>query len=184
MRPSMDEIQNAVNSTAVAVVGAAKRVVSWGADRGSVGMAELGSLPNFFNELASEKEVVKLILLLSGALHGARHEVKEYLHSFEKFSFLWEKNLQQEYKYFVARQPTLEDFDDELQKYLDLELELQHRVADEHVIGVISLHTHQIKSSLANYCSMWKHQYTENLLEMARDELQTLDDYMASTSRK
>ena len=139
---------------------------------------------NFFEDLAAEKEVVKLVLLLSGSLYGAKAEVEEYLTTFMRFSFLWEKNLQQEYTTFLKRDPSLEDFDDELCKYLDIEEELSKRVSDVKVIGVLSIHTTQIKDSLRVYCTMWKNQYTENLLEMARKDLHELVEYMSSTSRK
>jgi len=141
-------------------------------------------LHNFFEDLAAEKEVVKLVLLLSGSLYGAKAEVEEYLTTFMRFSFLWEKNLQQEYTTFLKRDPSLEDFDDELCKYLDIEEELSKRVSDVKVIGVLSIHTTQIKDSLRVYCTMWKNQYTENLLEMARKDLHELVEYMSSTSRK
>ncbi len=79
---------------------------------------------SFFAELAGEKEVVKYVLMLTGALLGAKLELDSYLLSFDKFSYLWTKNIQNEYNSFIDKNPSLEDFDDQLCFYIDVEKEV------------------------------------------------------------
>ena len=111
MSPSLDDIQDSLNRTAVSIIRSTKKMVQWGADR------SVPSPESFFEELASEKQLVKVILLLSGALFGAAQGARTYLDSFTKYSFLWKDNVQTIYAQFLKKNPSLEDFDDELEKY-------------------------------------------------------------------
>jgi len=180
MKPSLPDIQDTINRTAIQVLRSAKRVIQWGQDRSSSGD---DALLSFYDELAREKEVCKLVLLLTGSLLGAEIAVNTYLEQFEKYKFLWERNMQTEYNDFLATDPTLEDFDDELTKYVTYEGEV-NGFPDFHNIGVLSLKSENIKDHLGAFTNLWKTQYTKNLLEMARDDLQGLVDYIAHTIRK
>lgn len=179
MKPSLDDIQDVINNTAVAILKCTKKLVAWGQDR----TKPKESLDSFFEELGREKEVVKYVLLLTGSLLGAKLEVTNYLESFSKYSHLWEKNMQNEYNTFIETSPTLEDFDDRLTYYVDIENEL-NAAPSEFSIGVLALLTTNITKSLASLVALWKSQYTKNLLEIAREDLSTIVEYSNNTTRK
>merc|ERR1719446_1787726 len=111
--PTLDEIQDAINRTAIAILRSTKRLVSWGQDR-SADDAE-----SFFDMLAAEKEVCKLVLLLTGSIEGAKTEVIDYLDSFNELQYLWKDDMQKEYSNFLKQNPTLTDFDEELTRYVN-----------------------------------------------------------------
>ena len=178
MSPSLDDIQDSLNRTAVSIIRSTKKMVQWGADR------SVPSPESFFEELASEKQLVKVILLLSGALFGAAQGARTYLDSFTKYSFLWKDNVQTIYAQFLKKNPTLEDFDDELEKYAGIETEIKDRIDDLYVIGVLALQNVNIKATLVDLTIMWKGQYTQSLTQIAREDLNSLVEYMSSTSRK
>jgi len=39
--------------------------------------------------IAKDREIVKVILLLTGSIQGAKNKVNHFLESFDKFSWLW-----------------------------------------------------------------------------------------------
>ena len=57
--------------------------------------------------IAQDKEIVKVILLLTGSIQGTRNKVTEFLNSFKKFSWLWTDSIQDNIKAFSKKNPTL-----------------------------------------------------------------------------
>lgn len=55
----------------------------------------------FFERVASDLEVVKYVLLLTGALHGTKSAVERYLDAFGRFAWLWENDSTKSLKKFV-----------------------------------------------------------------------------------
>eukprot|EP00658_Telonema_sp_P-2_P071950 TRINITY_DN61143_c0_g1_i1.p1 TRINITY_DN61143_c0_g1~~TRINITY_DN61143_c0_g1_i1.p1 ORF type:complete len:552 (-),score=211.72 TRINITY_DN61143_c0_g1_i1:10-1665(-) len=176
-KPSLDEVQDAINRTAVAILRSTKRLISWGQDRSA------DNTESFFDMLAAEKEVCKLVLLLTGSIEGAKKEVVDYLGSFEAHSYLWKNDMQREYSNFLKTEPSLEDFDDELSKYVKQEAAILE-IPNEKNIGVLALDNAGIKTALSSFASMWKAQYAKNLLGIARKELETIVEYIKSTNLK
>lgn len=179
MKPSLDDIQDAINNTAVGILKSTKQLMAWGQDRSK----PRDTLHSFFEQLAGEKEVVKYVLLLTGSLLGAKIEVSNYLESFQQYQHLWGKNMQTEYAEFIDKEPTLEDFDDRLAYYVEIEGQI-NSAPDEFNIGVLSLRNTEIHKSLSAFIDLWKSQYTSNLLEIAREDLTGIVEYINGTTRK
>lgn len=62
----------------------------------------------YFDMIACDKDIALVLLLLTGSVEGAKTVVREYLATFEKYAFLWQKDLATEYAKFMATNPTLE----------------------------------------------------------------------------
>ena len=58
--------------------------------------------------IARDKEIVKVVLLLTGSIEGTKESVLEYISSFDKYKFLWQKDLATEYAAFMSTSPSLE----------------------------------------------------------------------------
>jgi len=179
MKPSLDDIQDAINNTAVGILKATKQLMAWGQDRSM----PRDTLDSFFEQLAGEKEVVKYVLLLTGSLLGAKIEVRNYIETFNTYFHLWGKNMQSEYQEFIETMPTLEAFDDRLSFYVDIENELK-AAPEKFVVGVLCLCNTEIHKSLFSFIDLWKSQYTSNLLDIAREDLEAIVEYINSTTRK
>jgi dynein heavy chain len=105
------------------------------------------SVENFYHWIASDKEIVKSVLLLTGSVEGTKAQVMEYIDTFKKFDFLYLTDLQSEYAAFMATEPSLEAFENELKKYMAVEEEIA-KIAPVHNIGAMSLETQPMKNSL------------------------------------
>lgn len=65
----------------------------------------------YYDMIARDKEIVKVILLLTGSLVAIRTKVDEYMSKFMRYDFLWKINLQEVYDKFIKTGPTLDAFE-------------------------------------------------------------------------
>jgi dynein heavy chain len=59
----------------------------------------------FYDWIAKDKEIVKVILLLTGSIQGTKNSVKTFLTSFEEFNWLWRNKIDDHLKKFNASDP-------------------------------------------------------------------------------
>ena len=188
MSPSLDDVQRAVNGVAKKMLNASRTITRWGntdlngdeENQPGVDYDNLGT-GSFFDEIASDIDVVKLCLLLTGAMHGCRTSVETYLTAFTEYDFLYLQDLQVAYEAFMAKKPNIDMFETELQKYMDIE---QHigKIAPVHNIGALSLETQPLKVSLKAEAATWKKQFAKNLHAHGKDQLDTIVQYMKDTT--
>ena len=188
MSPSLDDVQRAVNGVAKKMLNASRTITRWGntdlngdeENQPGVDYDNLGT-GSFFDEIASDIDVVKLCLLLTGAMHGCRTSVETYLTAFTEYDFLYLQDLQVAYEAFMAKKPNIDMFETELQKYMDIE---QHigKIAPVHNIGALSLETQPLKVSLKAEAATWKKQFAKNLHAHGKDQLETIVQYMKDTT--
>lgn len=71
----------------------------------------------FYNWIARDKEIVKVILLLTGSIQGTKNSVSKFLDGFSEFSWLWTKRPEDALKAFIKEEPSLENYEDELRRF-------------------------------------------------------------------
>ncbi len=101
---------------------------------------------------------MKVILLLTGSVQGTKNKINEFLESFESYSWLWKKNLNEEIKKFSKNNPKLQDYEDELKKFINLEREI-NEFKKTREIGAMALKTDKLITALKNKCKEWKNNY-------------------------
>jgi dynein heavy chain len=176
MNPGLEDIQSAVNRAALHILRATKKVYIWGQDR------SLTKLQNFHQSIASDKEVVKIVLLLTGAVEGAKTQVNDYLSTFDQYNYLWQNDKQKAYDEFMKTDPDLEKFAGELKKYMDVEREIKD-IPSVHVIGCMCLDSSPLMDSLTAEAVQWKAQYGRNMHEEAKFQLMKIQDYFKEKTR-
>eukprot|EP01012_Entosiphon_sulcatum_P023115 TRINITY_DN280_c0_g1_i7.p1 TRINITY_DN280_c0_g1~~TRINITY_DN280_c0_g1_i7.p1 ORF type:complete len:2218 (+),score=554.82 TRINITY_DN280_c0_g1_i7:76-6729(+) len=163
LNPSLEEVQNSINRSATAVLRCSKYIKQWDG---------IGSV-SFFDEIAKNKEIVKVVLLLTGGIHGLKKQVIDYLNSFKRYEYLWMQNKEDAYKLFLEGHPTLEDFENELKKYMNVEQEI-NSITSSYTIGSLCLETASLKAALKREANEWKAQYAKNLHMQARKDLEKI----------
>ena len=98
----------------------------------------------FYNWIAKDKEIVKVILLLTGSIQGTKNNVNRFLDSFGKYSWLWTKNPNDELKIFTKSAPTLEDYEEKLKEF-DAFMDQIEEIEPTEQIGALSLKTVNVK---------------------------------------
>ncbi|KAK9794950.1 hypothetical protein WJX73_010224 [Symbiochloris irregularis] len=173
--PALGDIQTAVNTAAKKVLNVSRNLKMWGRSEDAP--------PTFYELIAQDKEIVKAVLLLTGAIEGAEQAVQKYTATFDTFAFLWKTDLATEYAAFIATNPNLEAFENELRKHLATEREVGAIVA-LHTIGSLALDSAPLKASLRAEAASWKTQFAKNLQKQGATDLAAFDAYVKDTTAK
>ena len=169
LSPSLEEIQESVNRTAIEVLNCAKKIDAWG--------PEYPADSFYHTRLASDRHVVVSVLLLTGAVESLKYEVMRYLKQFEKYAFLWRTDMQAEYEKFMKTEPGLDQVELELKKYDDLEQEIL-TISPVNVIGCLSIETRGLKAAMRAKAAKWKAKFSQNLHIQAKKQLDEFVDYV------
>ena len=74
MNPDLEEIQTAINRCAINVLKCSKRICQWGQDR----TQDISKLSTFHSLIAQDREIVKVVLLLTGSVEGTKKQVQTF----------------------------------------------------------------------------------------------------------
>lgn len=138
---------------------------------------------SFYEMIAQDKEIVKVILLLTGSIQGTRNKIHEFLGSFKKFEWLWQGNIADHIKDFSKKGPTLQDYEDALKKFSNIEEEIE-KIETSHKIGAMELKTGNLCQGLKQHAKDWKAQYSQDLHKRARSQLEKLTEQTKILSTK
>jgi dynein heavy chain len=168
LSPSLDEIQAAINLSATAVFGCMKKMWQWKQNH----LPEKDRM-SYFDVMGHDIEIIKTVLLLTGAMHGTRNIVQDYLKSFGKYDWLWKYDKEQTYRIFMRQNRSINDFEAELNKFMALEKEIAS-IATIRKIGALKLNTTNIKRQLTTESREWKVLYSNKVHKLAKDAMAEL----------
>jgi len=170
LKPTLEEVQSAINRAASHVLKSTKNVQNWNQKDQPEDQRE-----PFYDWIAKDKEIVKVILLLTGSIQGTKNNVNKFLESFEKFDWLWKRKIDESLKRFNSTNPQLEDFEEKLREFTGFEDEVA-RIQSFHQIGALSLKTENVKTGLKKWIEQWKDAYSKDLHKRAKTMLEHLTD--------
>jgi dynein heavy chain len=119
LKPTLGEVQSAINRAASHVLKSTKNVQNWNQKDQPEELRE-----PFYDWIAKDKEIVKVILLLTGSIQGTKNSVGRFLTGFNRFDWLWKKNQETELKNFSKTEPQLEDFEEKLNEFAEFQQEV------------------------------------------------------------
>ncbi|CEO98004.1 hypothetical protein PBRA_006118 [Plasmodiophora brassicae] len=174
LSPSLDQVQEAICQTAREIINCSQKIVDW--DYDVEGETRKG-IP-FYNRLTADKGVVVQLLLLTGAVEKTKASVGGHLERFSKYSWLWVKDPEQAYAEFIAKKNrVLDDFLVELHRFVEVEKEIDG-LADFERMMSLNLRTENLKLQLKHECDRWKFQFSENLHQEVKGDLDKLTEKM------
>ena len=170
--PSLDDIQSAINQVAKAVLSSTVKLTDWGQQD----VPEADRI-TFFQKVAKDIEIVRVVLLLTGSIQGLRNQVATYLESFGMYQWLWQDDKDKAYKDFIAAEPSLEDYDRELKRFSDTANEINAKPS-RHTIKALSLMTTNMKTQLSHMAGVWKVSFSKMLHVEAQQKMMEIVDYI------
>ena len=218
LKPSLEDIQGAVNAIAKRILRASLELPQWASDTGGAvssstnesteAAAERAQSPErvgsahprsprwklvrahfgtsvgtFFDMIARDHVIVKAVLMLTGCVEGTKQAVLDFVGTFGKYDFLWKLDLAAEYAAFVRTAPSVEGFENELRKYMALEVEVG-AITPSHTIAALRLHTGPLRASLKAEAAAWKTAFAKNLHSQALEDLRAMHDYLRDSTVK
>ena len=170
LNPPLTAIQTAINKAANAVLKSTKHVENWN----QKDIPEDKREP-FYDWIARDKEIVKVILLLTGSIQGTKNKVKSFLDVFQQYEWLWRKDIETSLEEWSAKNPSLEEYEEELKIFHDLDDKIG-RIEAVTVIGAMALKTDDFKDAIINWVKQWKKAYARDLQVKAQVQLESLGD--------
>jgi dynein heavy chain len=124
---------------------------------------------SLYEMIAQDKEIVKVILLLTGSIQGTKNKINDFLSKFNKFEWLWKKSIAKSIKEFSkgSEKPQLTEYENELKKFSDTDEDID-KIEPSFIIGAMQLKTQSLIIGLKAYTKQWKGEYAEDLHVKAR----------------
>ncbi|PHJ15110.1 dynein gamma flagellar outer, partial [Cystoisospora suis] len=141
------------------------------------------SPPNLHERIANDKEILKVLLLLTGSIQNTRDEVAKYLVKFDELAWLWRDSIKESYEKFAAEKPSLDEFERHLKGFVDVETRIQS-MEGETTIGVLLLNTSGLLNQLTELVRRWNLQYLNELHHEAKQKLEGLTDQIRQMSKR
>tara|TARA_B100000795_G_C22806619_1_gene445355 strand:- start:150 stop:14669 length:14520 start_codon:yes stop_codon:yes gene_type:complete len=201
LSPSLDDVQRSINKAALAVLRCTQQLYDWGQGAAGPNATEV-ALPaspvsdvpeedqiytepediriTFFQKIARDIEIVRVVLLLTGSIQGLRNLVSDYLETFSDYSWLWTESKDKAYAKFMKTRPELSDYNRELQNFSTVETQVEN-LGSVHNIGALSLLTKNVKIQLKHMAELWKVSFSTKLHEEARACMNEILDYIRTT---
>ena len=156
LNPSLEEIQKAINKSATAVIKCTKTLYNWDQQQNSTEEKE-DKRQSLYEMIAQDKEIVKVILLLTGSIQGTKNKINSILSNFNQFEWLWKNSITKSIKDFAKRseKPQLGDYESELRKFSDTDDDID-AIQGSFIIGALELKTQGLIVGLKSYTKQWK----------------------------
>ena len=172
MKPSLEEIQQAMSHIVQTILSVLKYIYCWDQERidvSSVSVSTTAVLPRsqvkidrtshlktFHRTIAEHKDIVKLVLALNSCLNSTKNVVQTTIDSFNKYKILWAVDRDEQVAEFSRTGPPgVSDYQQEMHSFQVLEEEVQVE-PDSQVAGIICLRTEQLKSMLTTEAKQWR----------------------------
>jgi dynein heavy chain len=194
LSPSVEEIQKALNSGAVAVMKCSKMIEAWDINTipKNVQLILNPNLPpvmgagvqgTYYDRLMTDRKILKIVLMLVGSVESLQSECSRYLEKFNQYSWLWLDSIDKSYETFKEEEPTLDEFDHKLKGFVNLDKDIEI-IESTHQISALMLTTSILKMSLKELGQKWREAFAKELHDQAFQRLETVADMIKKTTKK
>jgi dynein heavy chain len=184
LSPPLSKIQEAINKAATAILGCSKDLMRWTPPKSAkIPDKESQAQESFYTIIAQDKQIVKVILLLTGSFKGTSDRVEEFKQQFEPFEWLWLSDVQKQLEEFTKKNPKLSDYEEKLRKFAQCD-KMIDSISSHKDIGAMSFKTDSLISGLKERCKEWKSQFSKDLHNKAKNELTEITEYVRGLSTK
>lgn len=177
MKPTLEDIQQSLNSVAQNVIRVSASVYRWGQPD------DLKSPASHFDEALKHKDVVRLMDSLSTVVNQTKGEVVELIAKFEVFETLWKQNRDEVMQKFLETSPTLGDFEAEVEVYDKFEMQVT-AMRDSETCGAVLLQYNGIKNALVAETDGWKQALSKALNVKSSSDMTEINNFTTEVIRQ
>jgi len=114
---------------------------------------------------------------MTGSFTGLQRSCQAFVEMFDRYQYLWKLSRSEELEKFLARNPNIDDYEREIEKYERATKELE-TLPLFRIVGSLSLGTQSIVEALKREISEWKQAYGSKLNELTKGNMKKLVDSM------
>jgi dynein heavy chain len=176
--PSLSDVQLAINRCALAILRSV-RITPWTLKY----CPKNSSLFSIMDKVLGAREIVPVLLLLTGTVEKIKVEVDSYVGTLNRFGHLWNQDKEAVVEEFLATQPSMDDFIERLTTFDARWAEIRDSPTI-HTIGPLSLSTESVKAALKEEIDKWKLLFTKEIHAQALAMLGEHLEWIRSMARK
>ncbi|XP_060937369.1 dynein axonemal heavy chain 5 isoform X1 [Limanda limanda] len=138
---------------------------------------------NYYKCVSENKDIVKLMSVLSTSIISTKQEVMTALDGFSHYHHIWKEDREDAMQKFVQGNPLLSDFESQIIFYRDLELEIN---SEPEIITfrAVALQTAELKMSLTAETKHWMVDYGVYCNRKYRSEMQHIFGFVEEAGKK
>ncbi|KAH0618009.1 hypothetical protein JD844_016916 [Phrynosoma platyrhinos] len=138
---------------------------------------------NYYKIVSENKEIIKLMSVLSTAITSTKREVLAALERFKCYHHIWQQDKEETIEDFVKSSPLLSEFESQILYYRDLDLEINSE--PEYIcVGTIALYTVDLKLALMTETKAWMVAFGHHCNKTYRTEMENIFTFVEEISKK
>ncbi|XP_071325116.1 dynein axonemal heavy chain 5 isoform X1 [Trachinotus anak] len=138
---------------------------------------------NYHKSVSENKEIVKLVSVLSTSISSTKKEVMTALDRFSRYHHIWRKDREDTMRRFIQGTPLLSEFESQILFYRDLELEINSE-PEFITVGALALFTADLKMSLTAETKNWMVDYGLYCNRKYRSEMEQIFAFVDEAGKK
>ncbi|XP_068092796.1 dynein axonemal heavy chain 5-like isoform X3 [Hyperolius riggenbachi] len=198
MRPSLEDIQSAVNKAINIVLSAAKDIPLWNfahlhhkqqqleqnaaRDLGDE-LTKMVVLKPLDKQISEHKDVNKVVIQLSSIVLSLKADATDVLNSFTSFSGLWNQDVDEKVKEFLDTNPVMSEFRSQLSHYSQHESQISE-IPAHCIVGSVDFSTDCLKMALVQECRRWKRAIGSALNKKAAMDMDEIYSFIDNLSKR
>ncbi|MEE6465421.1 hypothetical protein FKM82_006550, partial [Ascaphus truei] len=198
MRPSLEDIQSAVNKAINIIFSAAKDIPLWkfthlhhrqqqleqnaARDLGDE-LTKIVVLKPLEKQITEHKDVNKVVMQLSTIMLSLKTEAADVLNSFTKFSGIWNQDVEEKVKEFLDTNPVMSEFRSQLSYYSQLETQISE-LPGHCIVGSVDFATDTLKMALVQECRRWKREFGSAINKKAAADMDEIYSFIDNLNKR
>ncbi|XP_017684619.1 PREDICTED: dynein heavy chain 5, axonemal isoform X3 [Lepidothrix coronata] len=152
-------------------------------DAASLSSSDPVQSQNYFKSVSENKEIIKLVSLLSSAINSTKREVLTALESFSCYHHIWQRDKEETIDKLMMGNPLLSEFESEILHFQDLELKIDSE--PEYIcVGAIAMYTADLKLALRSETKAWMTLLGYHCNKKYRTEMEAILTFIEETGKK
>ncbi|XP_062848702.1 dynein axonemal heavy chain 5 [Trichomycterus rosablanca] len=138
---------------------------------------------NYYKSVSENKEIVKLVSVLSTSVNSTKKEVMNALERFGRYHHIWRKDRESTIQMFEQENPLLAEFEAQILYYRDLELEINAE-PEFITVGALALYTADLKLALTVETKSWMKDFGRHCNRKYRGEMEQILAFVDEAGKK
>ncbi|XP_048224317.1 dynein axonemal heavy chain 5 [Perognathus longimembris pacificus] len=138
---------------------------------------------NYYKNVSDNKEIAKLVSVLSTIIHSTKKEVIASMDHFKRYNHIWQREKEETIRTFIMKNPLLSEFESQILYFQNLEQEINAE-PERVCVGAIALYTADLKFSLTAETRAWLMVVGRHCNHKYRSEMETIFALVEEFSKK
>ncbi|XP_027742699.1 dynein heavy chain 5, axonemal-like isoform X3 [Empidonax traillii] len=200
LRPSLEDIQSAVNKAVNTILSIAKDIPLWKfaylhhkqQQVEQAAAVELGdeskltrmvALKPLDKQILEHKDVNKVVIQLSTIILSLKTEALDLLNSFSEFSSIWNKDPEEKVKEFMDTKPTMAEFQTQIRYFSQLEMQIRE-LPDHCALQSVDIATESLKIALIQECRLRQRTFGLALNKKSAKDMDEIYSFIENLSKR